>query len=123
MRPHLALFGLIAALALPSLALAQEPSETYEARLSDADHYNSDGVRLATVAAIIRQDRANFHRFGVRDREDQDDAFFESAANRARLEALVARSHISPRTRRAILNGEPLVEVFVYSDWIEVELR
>jgi len=123
MRSHLALIGLITALSLPSLALAQAPSETYEARLSDADHYNSEGVRLTTVAAIIRQDRANFHRFGVRDPEDQDDAFFESAANRARLESLVARSHISPRARRAILNGEPLVEVYIYRDWIEVELR
>ena len=41
------------------------PIDGYVARLSVDDHYNSKGVRLDNVAAIIRQDRANVHRFGV----------------------------------------------------------
>ena len=34
--------------------------ESYTARLSERDHYNSNGQRLLSAAAIIRQDRANF---------------------------------------------------------------
>jgi hypothetical protein len=38
--------------------------------LSEQDHLNSNEQRLTTAAAIIRQDRANFHRFGLRDPAD-----------------------------------------------------
>ena len=34
---------------------------------SEQDHLNSNEQRLKTAAAITRQDRANFHRFGLRD--------------------------------------------------------
>jgi hypothetical protein len=49
---------------------AQELMESYVAFLSEADHFNSNGERLRSAAAIIRQDRANFHRFGRRDPDD-----------------------------------------------------
>jgi hypothetical protein len=49
-----------------------EYTETYTARLSPADHYNSNGVRLHSAAAIIRQDRANYYVYGIRDSEDTD---------------------------------------------------
>ena len=42
-----------------------EYTETYTARLSPADHYNSNGVRLHSAAAIIRQDRANYYVYGI----------------------------------------------------------
>ena len=47
----------------------------YVARLGSNDHFNSSGKRLTSVAAIIRQDRANFHKLGLRDIEDQNDFF------------------------------------------------
>jgi hypothetical protein len=56
---------------------------SYHARLSEQDHYNAGGRRLRSVAAILEQDRANFHRFGKRDRSDQTDPFFKSGAHRA----------------------------------------
>ena len=54
----------------------QQLLESYVALLSERDHFNSSGQRLTTAAAIIRQDRANFHRFGLRDPGDEDDTFF-----------------------------------------------
>jgi hypothetical protein len=54
----------------------QQPVDSYVAFLSEADHFNSSGERLRTAAAIIRQDRANFHRFGRRDQGDESDSFF-----------------------------------------------
>ena len=50
-----------------SYAGADEPLETYTARLSADDHTNSDGKKLTTVAEIIRQDRANYHKFNLAD--------------------------------------------------------
>ena len=48
---------------------AQELRESYKALLSERDHFNSEGQRLTSAAAIIRQDRANVHRFGIKDAE------------------------------------------------------
>jgi hypothetical protein len=115
-----ATFALSVALALPTAAHAQGPIESYNARLSAQDHYNSNGVRLRSVAAIIRQDRARYHRFGSGDREDDGDRFFASAANRARLEALVARGRMGPGVAGAIVNGTPYIHVDIYPGYVNV---
>jgi hypothetical protein len=112
----------VLAVLAPGAALAK-PLEVYVARLSAGDHFNSTGERLGTVAAVIRQDRANFHRFGQRDPEDEGDSFFASAQNRARLEALLARGSVTPAARQAILNGTPLIVVKVWNDYVEVDVR
>lgn len=102
-------------------ALAQHgPLGHYTARLSSGDHFNSSGQRLLTVAAIIRQDRANLHRFGRHDPEDQVDGFFDDQGNRAALERLIARGRISRAVSNAILNGEPLIHVDVYEGYVVV---
>jgi hypothetical protein len=122
-------FGLSLALLLaPGIgdqkAQAQNrPLEIYVARLSAQDHYNSNGVRLLTVAGIIRQDRANYHEFGKRDRDDTDDVFFASVANRARLEALLLHGVMSPATKNEILNGTPLITVEVYENYVNVYVK
>jgi hypothetical protein len=71
------------AIGTPTLAQAQQLIGSYVALLSEADPFNSNGQRLMSAAAIIRQDRANFHRFGIRDPQDEDDAFFADEGNRA----------------------------------------
>ncbi|MDN2568288.1 hypothetical protein N1F89_18850 [Aquibium sp. A9E412] len=124
-RRHLLAAALIgAALALPAGgALADQYLGSYVARLSWDDHHASDGYRLDTAAQVVRQDRANVHRFGIVDREDQDDPWFRSANARARLESMLNRpSAMSDRTRRAIMRGEPLVEVEVYRSSVRVQL-
>ncbi len=108
-------------LATPGGALAQE-LDRYQARLSPADHYNSRGQRLQDAAAIIRQDRANVHRFGKRDPEDQLDAYFGSKANRGRMEAMLRNGSADPGVRSAIVNGTPLIEVIIYQNAVSVFL-
>ena len=92
---------------------ACDARESYVARIGAADHFNSNGVRLTSAAAIIRQDRANYHVFGKRDREDQSDNFFSSVENRALLESLLARGESSRTAIDQIVNGTPLVEVTI----------
>jgi DnaJ-domain-containing protein 1 len=101
--------------AVSAPASAQQLKESYKALLSEKDHFNSNGERLRSAAAIIRQDRANFHRFGIRDSADQDDVFFEDVNNRAELEALIERGSSEPRAINRIVNGTPMVRVDIFS--------
>lgn len=100
-------------------ALAQVV-DSYTARLSAQDHFNSSGDRLTTPAAIIRQDRANLYVYGSNDSEDELDSFFRSKANRARLESMLNRGTSTAAARRAILNGTPLIHVEIYPNFINV---
>jgi hypothetical protein len=93
---------------------AQELVGSYVARLSAQDHFNSRGLRLNSAAAIIRQDRANFHEFGVTDPEDGGDDFFLSRKNRSLLEQFLANGTASPDAISAIVNGTPLIRVDIY---------
>lgn len=95
-------------------ASAQSLIESYTARLSRADHFNSSGERLTSPAAIIRQDRANVHKFGIADPEDEGDRYFASMANRGLMERLLERGRTSASARRAIVDGTPLIRVDVY---------
>ena len=86
---------------------AQQLLERYQAFLSERDHLNSNGQRLTTAASIIRQDRANFHRFGIRDPGDENDSYFADGKNRAALERLLNRAQADPETVSRIVNGTP----------------
>jgi len=115
----------VAAALLLSAGVAQaqpQPLETYVARLSEQDHFNSNGVRLTTAAGIIRQDRANYYEFGKRDPDDSPDAFFASVANRALLEQMLLHGTISAATNNEIVNHTPLIVVKVYAHYIDVDV-
>ena len=90
-------------------------SESYIARISPADHFNSNGERLRNAAQIIRQDRANYHKFGKSDPEDQGDIFFADANNREALENMLRRGRITAEANNLIVNGDPLIKVDIYS--------
>lgn len=109
-------------LAMQTAGVAQ-PIDSYTARLSSGDHFNSNGQRLDSAAAIIRQDRANYYVYGNRDREDRADSFFSDKDNRARLESMLNRGRFSSGARSAIVNGTPLIHVDIYEDYIEVEVE
>jgi hypothetical protein len=109
-----ALSGLTLGLLGLAPASAQTLIESYTARLSSNDHYNSSGERLTSPAAIIRQDRANFHKFGLRDPEDEGDRYFSSASNRALMERLLERGRTTGSARRSIVDGTPLIHIEVY---------
>lgn len=125
MRHPLAAACLAAALGLAALPASAGDGllETYFAKLGSEDHFNSSGVRLDNVAAIIRQDRANYHAFGLRDPEDQGDRFFASKENRARLEEMIRRGTVSKAARKAILNGTPIIYVEIYEDFVNVDVQ
>jgi hypothetical protein len=101
-------------------ALEAAPIESYRARIGARDHYSSRGVRLESVADILRQDRANVHRFGLADREDRYDAYFRTASRRAAIPRYLRRGWIEPGLAREILWGEPLIRVEVYPGYMTV---
>jgi hypothetical protein len=124
MKPYL--FLLLFLVFLAGLAPAQndvgQPIESYVARLSARDHFNSNGQRLTSAAAIIRQDRANYYVYGIRDPEDEADSFFESKENRALLENLLDHGRSTPAAIERVVNGTPLIRVEVYRNFINVTI-
>jgi len=103
---------------LATIALAQQAGdyllEDYFAYIGPNDLFNSSGVRLTSPWAIIRQDRANVHRFGVVDTLDQGDSFFASQSNRNAMERMLRSGFISPRAARDVVAGGVLVHVEIY---------
>ncbi len=115
-----ALAAVLALVAVAPAVARQAPLDSYCATLSARDHFNSNGQRLTTTAAIIRQDRANYHKFRRRDPGDQGDSFFSLQANRARLEALIADGSSDPGVLRRIVNGEPRICVDIWDNYVNV---
>jgi hypothetical protein len=128
MKPiRLFLILMAAILAAGSIRTAQAQDlgrfiESYTARLSARDHFNSNGERLRSAAAIIRQDRANFYVYGLRDSEDEPDSFFSNKGNRARLEGLLENGRTTPDAIQRVVNGTPLIRVDIYSTGISVSI-
>ena len=105
--------------ALPS-ALSSRYIGSYTARLGPDDHSSSRGILLRRPADILQQDRANFHRFGIRDPEDEGDPYFTTRSRRSRMGRMLRRGSIEPGLAREIVSGTPLVKVDIYSRSIEV---
>ena len=93
---------------------------SYRAFLSERDHFNSSGKRLRNPAAIIRQDRANFHRFGRRDAGDEWDEYLHSTNNRAIVERWLNAGNTPSWVKRRIVNGTPYINVHFYGDGYSV---
>ena len=62
---------------------AQELIGSYQTTIGEHDQFNSSGKRLRDFCAIIQQDRANFHKFNLRDQSDESDRFFTTLEARA----------------------------------------
>jgi hypothetical protein len=115
--------GVLAALAGATSASADQYLGSYQARISAQDHHASDGYRLDTAAQMVRQDRANWHKFGSGDAEDQDDPWFGTTDARARFERMLGKGGaMSGAVRNAIANGEPVVQVDVYRNSVVVSI-
>ncbi|MCL4187090.1 MAG: hypothetical protein KJZ85_05730 [Rhodobacteraceae bacterium] len=124
-----------AALAAAALALAAPAGPAaaqgliagYVAFIGRDDLYNSQGQRLTEPWQVLRQDRANFHRYGISQPGDQWDPVFHDIDARAAMERLLMQGSITPAARRDILRGGVMVEVQVYgaggrATWIEVDV-
>lgn len=101
---------------------------SYDAYIARDDLYNSAGMRLTDSAAILRQERANFHRFGVQQPGDTTDPFFGGADNRATMERMVAGGSITPVARRLIQAGGATIHVDIYGqndrgDYLSIDVN
>ncbi|WP_299328835.1 hypothetical protein [Parasphingopyxis sp.] len=117
----------MAAAAMPMAAQAgddygmyDDPIGVYQTVISPQDTVNSSGNRLRSVGAILRQDRANMHRFGRADAGDQYEDMFLSSASRALIPGWVSNGYVDPSAAAAIRNGRAYVTVYVYEGRIEV---
>ncbi|MRH20547.1 hypothetical protein [Rhodovulum strictum] len=111
----------------PVAAAAQQLVGEYVAVIGPQDLYNSRGERLTEPWQILRQDRANFHRFGRRDPGDEGDPFFADANNRAAMERMLIGGRIDPAAARAILAGGAMVVVRIWGqggrgDYVTVDV-
>lgn len=107
-----------------SAARADGLVEAYNAYIGEEDLYNSYGERLSEPWQVIRQDRANYHRFGTSQPGDEGDAFFASAKNREKAERMIEYGSIETRAARALVRGNVLINVQIFrganGDYINV---
>ncbi|MBI4861367.1 MAG: hypothetical protein HY815_14080 [Candidatus Riflebacteria bacterium] len=97
----------------------EAPLAEYLCQIGDHDLKNSEGKRLKTVAEILRQDRANYHKFKVRDRRDlADETFFASAKNRELFSRVTVQC--PPSLAQRIVGSGAIVQVRAYRDRIVV---
>lgn len=126
-RRVLAASAILTMLSWPQAASAATLLEAYSAYIGSDDLSNSRGERLRQPWQIIRQDRANFHRFGISQRGDTGDGFFSSADNRALAEQMIRRGTITPAARQLILQGDALLHVQIYrgagGDYIDITVQ
>lgn len=99
-------------LAIP--AAADELVGSYVAYIGRDDLYNSKGARLTEPWQILRQDRANYHRFGVSQPGDEWDPYFGDINNRAIMERMVMNGSIDPVAAANLVNGGATVFVRIY---------
>ena len=81
-------------MASTSAAQADELLESHNAYIGQDDLSNSINERLTQPWQVIRQDRANVHRFGVRQPGDDVDGFFASARNRDLAERMIRNGRV-----------------------------
>jgi len=68
--------------------LAEEVLAEYLTWLDARDIVTSKGATLKTFGAVLAQDRANYHRFGIRQELDTGDPLFGDRSMRAKLPQL-----------------------------------
>lgn len=106
---------------------AQSLIAEYSAFVGSQDLSNSSGARLTQPWQVIRQDRANVHRFGITQPGDDWDPVFGDFNARGQLEGLLSRGFISGEASDAILRGNVRIRVRVFGqgtapERVEVEV-
>ena len=107
-------------------AHADELLESYNAYIGQDDLYNSSNERLTQPWQVIRQDRANVHRFGISQPGDETDGFFASARNRELAERMISHGRIERSAARRLLQGDVRIEVEIWrgadGDYININV-
>tara|TARA_R110002096_G_scaffold208033_5_gene394529 strand:+ start:871 stop:1275 length:405 start_codon:yes stop_codon:yes gene_type:complete len=89
-------------------ARADESVDYYVTVISEQDRQDSLGNRLTKFEQVIRQDRANFHKYGMTDEGDEEDDLFSSATSRANLESYLKKGSTPDAVKKQILSGREL---------------
>ena len=98
--------------ALAAVPAAAEGNVTrYTAFIGIEDLYNSNGDRLTKPWQILRQDRANVHRYNIRHSGDQRDSYFTTLETRSSMERLLRDATISADAAERLVAGGVAVEV------------
>ncbi|OAN75183.1 hypothetical protein A8B78_16635 [Jannaschia sp. EhC01] len=115
MRLCFSLALLLSALAGPVAAQQWNQLAYYVAYIGPEDMRNSSGQPVRTLGGVIQQDRANYHRFGIRHAQDEGDPLFNDRGLRARISELVAAGdNARGSLAQMAQNGQPFgVGVFV----------
>jgi hypothetical protein len=96
--------------------------DLYWARLGAEDHSNNSGTPIESAAGIIRQDRANYHAFKLRDkRDDRTDDTYDDKAKRKWL-ATALKGSLDKETKGIIHQREPLIQVVTWDDRVDVTI-
>ena len=93
-----------------------EVLSSYSTMLGRNDRISSDNKELKDVPAIIRQDRANFHRFNKRDDDDLQDLLFDSVDERLEIRRMLEAGAVQKDLSDIILKSDVKVEVKVVVD-------
>lgn len=117
-----AVIGLSAAMPALPAAAQRGVLDEYCTTISENDKLASDGFALTDAGSIIRQDRANYHKFGFRDAGDQGDRTFRSTGARAKIPAMLERGDSERATLRQIVRGTPHICVEIYARSLTVYL-
>lgn len=104
----------VAAVSLVGAAAAQNVIGSYSAYIGWDDLHNSNGARLTAPWQVVRQDRANYHRFGISQPGDQWDPFFGDYNNRAAMEQMIMNGAIDPAAAQILMQGGATVFVQIY---------
>lgn len=102
------MFRILALLSLammPAPAAANQIMEAYYTEIGPEDRRNSRGARLADPGAVLQQDRANFHRFGIRHAGDEGDVFFANRSLRAQIPGLYRAGRRDANIERLLTAG------------------
>ncbi|MEO1609895.1 MAG: hypothetical protein AAFR90_11265 [Pseudomonadota bacterium] len=108
---------------LSSPASAESFMFSYNTLLSPVDAFNSRGEPLEGWCALLKQDRANFHRFNKRDADDEADPFFNTSERRALMSGkceVDPRAFKDPGAQIRSGNREFYLNVRVYGDGTRV---
>ncbi|MNE10688.1 hypothetical protein D3C80_1034080 [compost metagenome] len=92
-------------------AMQGEVIDSYTAYIGANDLNNSSGTSLTKPWQIIRQDRANYHVYDLRDPGDEGDEFFSDARNRQSLEEMLNNGSMSAEAQRMIQRGDCWITV------------
>lgn len=105
----------------PASGNATSPLASYVCQIGIEDMTNSMGSRLKEMHEILLQDRANYHRFKLRHREDKpDEQFFKSSENRQLFAHVPIQA--TAKAQQTFARGNAILHVTAYADHVEVKL-